>query len=76
MNEVFRTHVAKGPYTDLARHRGPKVTRNRLIELRETEIDVLIRRGLLRSDARNDVLPFAMRSTPTLTAHQAKRCDV
>ena len=59
MNEVFRTHAAKGPYTDLARHRGPKVTRNRLIELRETEIDVLIRRGLLRSDARNDV--FAVR---------------
>ena len=72
MNEVFRTHVAKGPYTDLARHRGPKVTRNRLIELRETEIDVLIRRGLLRSDARNDV--FAVRDAlyrhfePTLKA--------
>ena len=54
MNEVFRTHVAKGPYTDLARHRGPKVTRNRLIELRETEIDVLIGKGLLNSEMRHD----------------------
>ena len=52
-------HVAKGPYADLACHRGPQVTRNRLIELREAEIDVVIRRGLLRSDARNDV--FAVR---------------
>ena len=29
------------------------------IELRETEIDVLIRRGLLKADARNDL--FAVR---------------
>jgi hypothetical protein len=37
------------------------VTRNSEIELRETEIDVLIRRGLLKADARNDV--FAVRDT-------------
>jgi hypothetical protein len=35
------------------------VTHNKRIELRETEIDVLIRRGLLKADARNDV--FAVR---------------
>jgi hypothetical protein len=35
------------------------VTHNKRIELRETEIEVLIRRGLLKADARNDV--FAVR---------------
>jgi hypothetical protein len=32
------------------------VTRNKRFKLRETEIDVLIRRALLKPDARNDVL--------------------
>jgi hypothetical protein len=40
----------------LHRQRRKEALRCLMIELRETEVDALIRRGLLKADARNDRL--------------------
>jgi hypothetical protein len=58
-------HAAAAERMRLHRERRQQGLRCLTIELRETEIDALIRRGLLRADMRND--PSAV--TKALYAH-------
>jgi hypothetical protein len=54
------THSAAAERMRLHRERRRKGLRCLTIELRETEIDALVRNGLLRADVRNDLHSIEM----------------